>query len=145
MWELHWTPSLESHCITSQEQRKKASKEGFKYLIFYVINCIKRAMISRYSDWMTEKCRFDFWQRKGIFHVSRLKRLALGSSQLYLQHVHPFPCNAEVESKWSSTATPSFLNGMSLIFVCRQSYLLTSNTENQRSLTKIILVILVFL
>ena len=139
------TPSLESHCITSQEQMKKVSKEGFKYLMFYVINCIKRAMITRYSDWMTKKCRFDSWQRQEIFRVSRLKRLALGSSQLSLQHVHPLPCNAEVESEWSSTSTPSCLNGMLFIFMYGQPYLLTSNTEKQRSLTKIILVILVFL
>jgi len=29
--ETALTPSLESHCITSQEQSKKVSKEGFKY------------------------------------------------------------------------------------------------------------------
>ena len=35
------TPSLESRCITSRERRKEVSKEGFKYLVFYVVNCIK--------------------------------------------------------------------------------------------------------
>jgi transposase len=67
------TPILEGHCITSWEHRKKVSKEGFKYLIFYVliINCIKIATITRYRDWMTKICRFDSWHRQEVFHVSR--------------------------------------------------------------------------
>jgi hypothetical protein len=119
------TPSIESHCITSHKLRKKVSKDGLKYLILCVIYCMKRLMLTPYSDGMTKKCWFDSWQRQEVFHVSRLVRLALGSSYPSVQHDHPLPCNAEVESEWSSTSTPSSLHGMSLIFMYGQLYLLT--------------------
>ena len=130
------TPSLENHCITSQEHGKKASKKRLKYLTFYAINCIKRAAITQYSDWMTKKCRIDSWYRQR--DISCVKIGKIGTV------VHPLPCNTEVESAWSSTSTPLCLHGMLLIFTYGQLYFLTSNTENQRSLTKIILVTSVF-
>jgi hypothetical protein len=86
---------------------------------------MKRLMVIPYSDWMTKKCWFDSRQRQEIFHVSGLVRLALGSNHPSVQHDHTLPCNAEVESEWSSSTTSPFLHGMSLIFMYGQLYLLT--------------------